>query len=68
MFNTEAPFSINTISDVHSQEQVERGGEGEEEREEVRPQVRIHTHTHIHTPDPEALNLLSETCLTLQLH
>ncbi len=37
--------------------------EEEEEREEVRPQVRIHTHTHT----PEALNLLSETCLTLKL-
>ncbi len=25
-------------------------------------------YTHTHTPDPEALNLLSETCFTLQLH
>ncbi len=41
----------------------ERGRkEEEEEREEVRPQVR-----YTHTPDPEALNLLSETCLTLKL-
>ncbi len=34
------------------------------EREEVRPQV-VYTHTHT-LPDPEALNLLSETCFTLQ--
>ncbi len=29
--------------------------------------MRIHTHTHTHTHTPEALNLLSETCLTLKL-